>query len=91
MRLSFAHGYDAVGAKHLVAESDVTAITLFKYPPGNEALRFDEDPEFRPRCAAMAHYALDANNLAIGTEYPELAPRRTFDLLERRWNGTGGN
>lgn len=47
-------------------------------------------PADDPTCAALAHFALDAGAMAESADDPELSVRRAFDLLEQRWNATGG-
>lgn len=45
-------------------------------------------PPGDPTCAALAHFALETSNLALGAAEPELALRRAFDLLEHGWEST---
>lgn len=47
-------------------------------------------PPDDPTCAAMAHFALEASNLALSAPDPEVAVRRAFDLIEHGWDATGG-
>jgi AcrR family transcriptional regulator len=45
-----------------------------------------QKPADDPTCAALAHFALDAKNLADSSANPELAVQTAFDLLENGWN-----
>lgn len=48
-------------------------------------------PPEDPGCAALAHFALDAGNLAPEAPDPKVAIRRAFDLLEHGWNSAIDN
>jgi AcrR family transcriptional regulator len=47
-------------------------------------------PADDPTCAALAHFSLDASNLADGASDPQRALRDAFDMLERGWTAACG-